>query len=73
MPPEILYTANCGAGRFTVDENETITQYDHTGSVVGIFSASDTPTLRAWIAEKRPPSEHRGRIMLISENPSPRN
>lgn len=73
MLSEIMHEAFCGAGKFTIDENETVTQYDHTGAVVGIFSASDTPTLRAWIVEKRLPSEYRGRVLTIAENPSPRN
>lgn len=62
LEPEIVHTVVCGTGRFTVDENETVTQYDHTGAVVGIFTASNTPTLRAWIVERSPPNERRGRI-----------
>lgn len=73
LPPETLYDIKCGAGRFTIDENDTVTQYDHLGVVVGIFRASDTPSLRAWIAQRSAPSEHRGRQMKIAENPSPRN
>lgn len=45
----------CGQGKFTLDEDDdVVTQYDHEGRVVGIFKATDTPTLRQWIIEKTP-------------------
>ena len=67
MPPEITHDVKCGAGRFTVDDYETVTQYDHTGRVVGIFRASDTPTLRAWIIERAVPNPRRGIIAPLPE------
>lgn len=46
---------HCGEAKFVLNEDEDVVwQYDHTGQVVGIFSASDTPTLRQWIIEKAP-------------------
>lgn len=59
----------CGEGRFVLnDDTNVVTQYDHMGQVVGIFSASDTPTLRQWIIEKapKPPT---GRPNKIPEQP----
>ena len=67
LSPEVLHTAQCGAGRFTIDEYDIITQYDHTGRVVGLFRASDTPHLCAWIAERSPLNTRRGIIAPLPE------
>lgn len=45
----------CGQGKFILNEDSNVvTQYGPNGEVVGIFKASDTPTLRQWIIEKAP-------------------
>lgn len=44
----------CGLAKFVLDDDDVVTQYGPHGEVVGIFSASDTPTLRQWIIEKAP-------------------
>lgn len=45
----------CGQGKFVLNEDsDVVTQYGPNGEVVGIFRASDTPTLRQWILEKAP-------------------
>ena len=54
LSPEVKRTVYCGSGKFTLDENDVVTQYDSTGRVVGIFSASDTPNLRTWLAKEQP-------------------
>jgi hypothetical protein len=41
----------CGLGKFTLSDDDVVMQYDHEGCVVGIFRASDTPTLRKWLLE----------------------
>jgi hypothetical protein len=56
MQPTVTHTVRCGLGKFELDDNGVVTQYDHNGAVVGIFKASDTPTLLTWIrtTEERP-------------------
>jgi len=49
--PESLRTVMCGNARFTIDSLDVVTQYDHTGRVVGIFKAEDTPNLRTWMSK----------------------
>ena len=45
----------CGLAKFVLDEDDdVVTQYGPQGEVVGIFKATDTPTLRQWIIEKAP-------------------
>lgn len=45
---------HCGQAKFILNDDDVVMQYDHEGRVVGIFKASDTPTLRQWIMEKAP-------------------
>lgn len=58
----------CGQAKFILSDDDVVTQYDPEGKVVGIFKASDTPTLRQWIIEKAPKPPC-GRPNKIPEQP----
>lgn len=47
-------TVMCGTAKFTIDDYDVVTQYDHTGCVVGIYAPENTPNLRSWMATHQP-------------------
>lgn len=68
MIDESLRTVKCGNARFTIDSVNVVTQYDHTGCVVGIYAPERTPNLRAWMATHQPKYFQQGRPQFKKED-----